>query len=80
MLPDVRVDFVYLRHEGRIEEDSARLWRLRRAGYEVLPLTSGLLDQAPTLIHQIHRIRRERESLAADGRLLVAPLPSQPTR
>lgn len=92
VLPDVRVDFVYLRaalvleylgkypHEGRIEEDSARLWRLRRAGYEVLPLTSGLLDQAPTLIHQIHRIRRERESLAADGRLLVAPLPSQPTR
>lgn len=92
VLPGIRVDFVYLRaalvleylgkdaHEGRIEEDAARAWRLRRAGYEILPLTSGLLPQAETLVRDIHRIRREREALAAEGRLLVAPLPPQPRR
>lgn len=31
-------------------------------------------------MRDVHRIRREREALAAEGRLLVAPLPPQPGR
>lgn len=92
VLPGIRVDFVYLRaalvleylgkdaHAAQIEEDAARTWRLRRGGYEILPLTSGLLPHAEALMRDVHRIRREREALAAEGRLLVAPLPPRPGR
>lgn len=92
VLPRVRVDFLFpmaalvleylggVAHVGQLEQDSERIWVLRQAGYEVLPVTAAMLRRPAVLTARVHAVRREREAVAATGRLRVPPLPPQPPR
>lgn len=92
VLARVRVDFLFLSaalvleylggliHVGQLEQDSERIWVLRQAGYEVLPVTAAMVRRPEVLAARVHAIRREREALVAADRVRVPPLPPQPPR
>lgn len=87
-----RVDFVFLGaaliieylgvvHEGLLEQDAQRTFELSSLGYELLPLTKGVLHRdAGGFARHVHARRRDREELARRGLLRVAPVPLQPPR
>lgn len=91
LVGSLRVDFVYLSaalvieylgeaHDGKADTDATRSFALEGPGYRVISVTRSMLrDPRPTATH-IQRLRRDRERLVAEGRLVLPPLPPQPPR
>jgi len=91
VLRHVRVDFLfdeaalvveYLggQHAWQLEVDSARTLEVLAAGYEIVPVTAGMVATPRRTAARISRIRQLRERAAASGALPIPALPPQPVR
>ncbi len=91
VLPHVRVDFLFepaalvveylgAQHAGQLEADSSRTLQILSAGYELIPVTAGMVAASTWTAARIHRIRELRERLVSAGALAIPALPPQPPR